>query len=140
VGITLDGKVAGRFSVFGDSVAYPLHLNVAGVRRLRITADLHEGAAYGSGGTLRLAGSVSQLGVPPAEVAVDEEEPVPLSQVRLTDKLVRSSGIGDVRMGGSIVGRVEKDGDIRKGGAIIGKAAGVKKEHAAAIFFFGFFE
>lgn len=47
---------------------------------------------------------------------------------------------GDVRMGGRIVGKIEADGDVRKGGAIIGRAAGVKKEQAAAIFFFGFFE
>jgi cytoskeletal protein CcmA (bactofilin family) len=47
---------------------------------------------------------------------------------------------GDVRMNGRIVGKVESDGDIRKAGQIIGRAAGVKKEYAAAIFFFGFFD
>ena len=47
---------------------------------------------------------------------------------------------GDVRKNGRLVGKVESDGDIRKEGQIIGRAAGVKKEYAAAIFFFGFFD
>jgi hypothetical protein len=47
---------------------------------------------------------------------------------------------GDVRVGGSLAGKVESDGDVRKGGSIIGSARGVKKEYAAALFFFGFFD
>ena len=101
VTVSLDGKEAVRFNVFGDSVAYPLHLNVAGARRLRLTVDAHKGVAFPSAGTLVLAGSVSQLGVPPADPAAGAPDPLPLAQVRLTDKLVSSSGIGDVRMGGS---------------------------------------
>jgi hypothetical protein len=47
---------------------------------------------------------------------------------------------GDVRMDGRIVGKVESDGDVRKEGQIICRAPNVKKEYAAAIFFFGFFD
>jgi cytoskeletal protein CcmA (bactofilin family) len=47
---------------------------------------------------------------------------------------------GDVRIGGSVKGRIESNGDVRKGGSVVGSAKGVKKEQAAVLFFFDFFE
>ena len=46
---------------------------------------------------------------------------------------------GTVRISGSSVGKIESDGTVRKNGSSIGTAKGVKKEHAAVIFFFDFF-
>jgi hypothetical protein len=45
-----------------------------------------------------------------------------------------------VRVSGSLKGKIESNGDIRKDGSIIGSASGVRKEYAAAIYFFGFFD
>ena len=47
---------------------------------------------------------------------------------------------GDVRLKGTLVGKIESDGDVRKNGRIVGSARGIKKEQAAALFFFGFFD
>ena len=47
---------------------------------------------------------------------------------------------GDVRKGGSIIGKIEANGDVRERGSIIGRAEGMTKEQAAALFFFEFFE
>jgi hypothetical protein len=45
-----------------------------------------------------------------------------------------------VRLNGSIVGKIESNGDVRKSGSIVGSAQGVKKEQAAVMFFFEFFD
>ena len=47
---------------------------------------------------------------------------------------------GDVRINGSVKGKIESNGDIRKNGSVVGSAKGVKKEQAAVIFFFEFFD
>ena len=47
---------------------------------------------------------------------------------------------GDVRINGSIVGRVEKNGDIRKNGSIIGRAEQMTDvRRVAVMYFFPFF-
>lgn len=47
---------------------------------------------------------------------------------------------GDIRVNGSVKGKIESNGDIRKNGSVVGSAKGVKKEQAAVIFFFEFFD
>ena len=48
---------------------------------------------------------------------------------------------GDVRINGSIVGRVEKNGDIRKNGSIIGRAEQMTDvRRVAVMYFFPFFK
>jgi hypothetical protein len=48
---------------------------------------------------------------------------------------------GDVRISGSIVGKVESNGDIRKSGSIIGKVENLSNQRQAAVmYFFDFFK
>ncbi len=47
---------------------------------------------------------------------------------------------GDVRISGTIVGRVENNGDIRKRGSIIGRVENMSdRRQVAVMYFFGFF-
>jgi hypothetical protein len=48
---------------------------------------------------------------------------------------------GDVRINGSIVGRVEQNGDIRKSGSIVGRVDQMTdRRRVAVMYFFGFFD
>jgi hypothetical protein len=47
---------------------------------------------------------------------------------------------GDVRVNGSIVGRIESGGTVRKNGSVVGSVDGVSPAQAAVIFFWDFFD